>query len=122
MNFGDYFIKCIKTMYKDIKAFVANNGYSSELFTAMRGIRQGYPISVNLFIHAIRRTCRITGLMSNNTVSEVVPHVDDICLFLEDQGSLHTALIVFEHYTKRLGLKVNTDKSEAIWIGASSNF
>jgi hypothetical protein len=36
--------------------------------------------------------------------------------------SLKHALQVFENFTTCSGLKVNKEKSEAIWIGASSNF
>jgi hypothetical protein len=50
MNFGEYYIKCVKTLYKDIGTHVTNNGYLSEQFSPTRGIRQGCPLSGNLFV------------------------------------------------------------------------
>ena len=49
-------------------------------------------------------------------------YADDTCLFLEDEQSLKTALMIFQMFAKCSGLKINMDKSEAIWIGASSNY
>ena len=49
-NFGQNFIKWIEIMYTDIQSCVGNNGYLSQYFKLGRGIRQGGPISVMLFI------------------------------------------------------------------------
>ena len=43
-------------------------------------------------------------------------------MYFSDQESLKAALIVIELFSKCSGLRINRDKSEAIWIGASSNF
>jgi hypothetical protein len=50
MNFGNFFIHCIKTLYKDITTYVTNCGTLSSAFKPTRGIRQGCPISANLFV------------------------------------------------------------------------
>jgi ribonucleotide reductase alpha subunit len=47
---------------------------------------------------------------------------DDTCLYLTDESSLKNALYVFEVFEKCSGLKVKREKSECIWIAASSNF
>ena len=41
---------------------------------------------------------------------------------MSDEASMHTILILLDIFRKCSGLKINRDKSEAIWIGASSNF
>jgi hypothetical protein len=45
-----------------------------------------------------------------------------MCLFLPDKVSFKNALNVFEDFTKCSGLRVNMEKSEAIWNGPSSNY
>jgi exonuclease III len=129
MNFGSYFRNCVKTMYKDIKSCVMNNGFASAYFSPTRGIRQGCPISANIFILiveilaiAIRSNPDIVGIIINGKEFKISQYADDTCLFLADQNSLKKVLQDFESFKNCSGLRVNMDKSEAIWIGASSNF
>ncbi len=43
---------------------------------------------------------------------------DDTTLFLKDEKSLQKSLQVIEHFGRSSGLKLNTEKSEAFWIGS----
>ena len=52
-NFGEDFIKWVKLFYKDAKSCVTNNGYFSDFFPVLRGVRQGCPLSTYLFIICI---------------------------------------------------------------------
>jgi hypothetical protein len=74
MNFGKYFCHCISTLYQNIETCVTNNRHFSEFFAPSRGIRQGCPISANIFIliveylaNAIRKNPNITGIHINGT-------------------------------------------------------
>jgi hypothetical protein len=129
LNFGEYFIKCVETMYMDISSCVVNHGHISPFFKPTRGIRQGCPISANIFViiveilaHAIRTNPSINGITIDDQEFKISQYADDTCLFLSNEMSLQNALQIFELFAKCSGLKVNTDKSEAIWIGASSNY
>ena len=69
MNFGKEFIDSIKTLYANIQTAVINNGQLSSFFNPSRGIRQGCPISANLFVtiveilgNTIRNNNRIEGI------------------------------------------------------------
>ena len=53
---------------------------------------------------------------------KIAQYADDTCLYIADEESLKTALTVFQIFSKCSGLNINMEKSEAIWIGASSNY
>ena len=128
-NFGNKFIRNIKTMYNGIQTAISNNGHLTDRFEPTRGIRQGCPISANLFVliveilaDAIRQNKRIRGIKIKDVEFKITQYADDTMLYLQDQDSLHTVLLMLEKFTTCSGLKINRDKSEAIWIGASSNY
>ena len=52
-NFGPNFKRWIKTFYKNIKSCVVNNGLCSDFFVLTRGVRQGDPLSLYLFLLAV---------------------------------------------------------------------
>ena len=129
MNFGKYFRECVKIMYNDIESGIMNNGHASTFFKPSRGIRQGCPISANIFIliveilaHSIRNDPRIHGIKIDGKVYKVSQYADDTCLFIENEQAFKIALTTFQMFAKCSGLCINMDKSEAIWIGASSNY
>ena len=128
-NFGDYFKKCIATLYKKILTCVTNNGHSSLFFQPERGIRQGCPTSALLFLlvvevlaTSIKANKRIQGIQIGDKEFKITQLADDTTLFISDTDSLGILMQTIDIYKKCSGLRVNRDKSEAIWIGASSNF
>jgi hypothetical protein len=129
LNFGKQFRAYVETLYRDIETCVTNNGHASKFFQPTRGIRQGCPISANLFVsiveilaHAIRQDPRILGLLIGMKEFKISQFADDTCLYLSDENSLQLALKTIEKFAVCSGLNLNRDKSEAIWIAASSNF
>jgi hypothetical protein len=129
LNFGEYFIKCIKCMYSDTLTCVSNNGNLGEFFSPTRGIRQGCPISANLFViiveilaSVIRSNPRVYGIRIGEKTYKISQYADDTVLYLTDEDSLKIVFTILDIFTRCSGLKANREKSEAIWIGASSNF
>lgn len=49
-NFGQIFIKWIRTFYNGAKSCVINNGFTSHYFDPQQGVQQGDPLSLYLFI------------------------------------------------------------------------
>jgi hypothetical protein len=128
LNFGEYFVNSIKTLYNDIGSHVANCGFLSEMFKPSRGIRQGCPLSANIFViiveilaNAIRQNANIQGIKIGDGEFKISQYADDTCMYAGDLNSLKLIFDILELFTKCSGLKVNREKSEALGIGASSN-
>ena len=49
-GFWESFCSWIKTLYNDISSCIINNGHCSDCFKLGRGVRQGDPLSIYLFI------------------------------------------------------------------------
>ena len=76
-NFGNNFIKWITILYTRIVSSTTNNGYFSKYFELSRGIRQGCPISVLLFLlvaevmaNKIRTDQKVKGIMAEKNVTK----------------------------------------------------
>ena len=126
---GPDFCKWIKTFYADIKSTVMVNGNVTSWFHVQRGCRQGDPISCYLFIMCveilaimIRQDNEIKGVVIGNTENKISQYADDTELTLEgDEKSFTKAIDTIKVFGKVSGLKLNTEKSCAIWLGNKKN-
>ena len=108
---------------------MTNNGFHSEFFSITRGIRQGCPISALLFILCvevlaiyIREQTEIRGITINNTEIKITQFADDTCLYLNGTNSLENVVKVFKDFYRYAGLRLNIEKTEAIWLGKTNWF
>ena len=129
-NFGEMIKKWIKTFYTDISSCVSVNGGYTSWFNVETGCRQGDPSSPYLFLICaeilsllIRNNENIKGIQINRDLTILLSQfADDTSLYLD--GSELTfketikTLQLFESFS---GLKMNTAKTQVVWIGASKN-
>ena len=97
-------------------------------FEVKRGVRQGDPLSPYLFILCveilgllIRSKQSIKGVQIENKEIKVSQFADDTTLFLQDLESAKNVFDLLDSFGNLSGLRVNTNKSEAVWLGASKN-
>ena len=117
-------MKWIKLFHTDISSCVQNNGWSSDFFTLSRSVRQGCPLSPYLFIlcaevlgNAIRRDEEIRG-----TECKLSQYADDTTMILDgSELSFSRTLYLLDIFADISGLKVNYEKTEALWIGSLKN-
>jgi len=125
-GFGPVFQKWITIFYCDISSSVLNNGHMSRFFTLERWVHQRDPLSPYLFIlilvllsSAIKNDPNINGVKINNSEFLLSQYADDSSLVLEnDPQSLDNSVKLFQKFSECAGLRINIDKTEAIWIGS----
>ena len=124
-NFGPEFKRWIKTFYKNIQSCVINNGLSSEYFNLSRGVRQGDPLSPYLFLLAVgplaisvRENVEIKGIVIKQQETKLLQYADDTTAVLADIESAHILFQLLENFKNISGLKVNSSKTEGMWLGS----
>ena len=123
-GFGENFIQWIKILYTDIQSCVINNGFTSQYFRVMAGIRQGCPISALLFIIAaeclsifIKNNCNIKGIKMGGLERKITQLADDTTMFLKDIESIQATLNGLHLFYTVSGLKLNNSKTVVLPIG-----
>ena len=126
-NFGQSAINWIKLFYHNTESCILNNGWSSNFFKLERGVRQGCPLSPYLFIlcveilaETIRQNKNIKGIKINEQEVKISQYADDTTLILDrSPASLTTSLQILDFFSEISGLRLNSKKTEALWIGAN---
>ena len=123
MNFGQSFINWVKLFYNDIENCVSNNGVSSQYFKLECGVRQGDALSAYLFIlcmeimsSSILRSDAIQGLTINSDCQEIklLQYANDTTAVLKNQRSVKEFISLITKFGEISGLKINTQKTEAL--------
>ena len=127
-NFGEYFKKWIKIIYKRGKSCISNNGNISQCFDIERSTRQGDPISPLVFILglevllvAIRSDDNIQGIKIENNELKMTAYADDASYFLKNKQSAENLLNQIQRFSKISGLQVNRSKSECLLLSFEMN-
>ena len=125
-NFGTSLINWIKLCYRNIESCVLNNGWASNYFTPERGVRQGCPLSPYIFIlcaevlaNKIRANKDIKGITVCGNEIKISQYADDTTMILDgSKKSFTSALLDLELFGEISGLRLNSKKTEILWIGA----
>ena len=124
-NFGNSIIKWVKLFYRDIESCVINNNVTSPYFKIYRGVRQGDPLSPLLFllvvevlsIH-IRQRDDISGILFNGVPIKLISYADDTTAVMPNIEQAKIFIDIVKEFGKFSGLKINAEKSEALWLGS----
>ena len=101
----------------------------SDFLRLKRGCRQGDPISPYIFIlcaeilgQKLRNNKNLKGININNREFLLSQYADDTQVFLDgSEKSLKEALLILDTFYKMSGLRINVEKTKAIWIGSLSH-
>ena len=126
-NFGNSIKSWVGLFQKGSETCILQNGFMSNFFSLKRGCRQGDPISPYLFIlcaeilgKMVRKNKEIKGISINGKEYKLSQYADDTQLILDGtEKSLKAALNLLKQFYIMSGLKINVDKTRALWIGSS---
>ena len=120
-GYGDKFIHMIKVCYNNIQSKIKINGLLSDPFTLKRGVRQGCPLSMLLYIIAAEVLAnfiivdkRIKGIQIGNQEIKIVNFADDKTIFLRDIDCLNRTQSILKLYEEASSSKINFTKSQAL--------
>ena len=139
------FIRIIKKLYTDVHAKLIVDGELTKAFEYNSGVKQGFKLAPTLFgIYAavllwlafkkINHTCsiqirfRYDGVIfdlrrlkaKTKLLTEFIreaQYADDIAIFSDTPEGLHSMLTSYNDLAKRMGLRINTAKTETMCIG-----
>ena len=127
-NFGEIFINMIKTLYKNISSATSNNGHISQYFSLSRGVRQGDPLYLYIFIIVaeimaiqIRNNPLIKGLKFGSNECKLLQYADDTTAIVADVVSAKIFIECVQIYGEYSGLLINKEKTMGMWLGSHAN-
>ena len=115
-GFGPSFLQWIQVLYNSVSSSVRVNGWLTAFVHLERGLRQGCPLSMPLYLLTaesmvinVRSNPGIHGVKPPNSENEVKlsQFADDTTLILTDEQSIAETFLVFDRYELASGAKIN---------------
>lgn len=125
LGFGPHFIAWFVTLHNVSVAQITINGFLSEAFDTLSGVRQGCPWAPLLFLAATEpfaynaRKSNIGISISGDRLS-YKGYADDTCCYVSSILELQKLLGIFQIYQEVSGLKLNELISSVIPLGAAT--
>ena len=125
LGFSKSYIQFTEILYKDNKSIIINNGFLSETVMILRGLRQGCPVSLALYViqgeittENINNDNIITGLIMPNSKKQlkISEYADDSNFFSQDQKPVKNVLKHFQKLKEAIGATINLEKTTVIPI------
>ena len=124
MGFSKTFISWIKILYRGISSTCLINGHQGKPFPVNRGVRQGCPLSMVLYVLsqeplylAIKYTKQITPIELPCSEKKILGFADDTTILVKNDQSISHLFKIFEIFEKASGIKINISKTKILGFG-----
>ena len=125
IGFSKCYIEITETLYKDNILIIINNGFLSDTVTVIRGLGQGCPLSLPLYVIQVEVTTKninnentIMGLTIPNSRKQIKisQYADASNFFLQNQESVKNVLKYFQKLKEPTGATINLQKTTELPI------
>ena len=125
LGFSKTYIKFIEILYKENVSMTTNNGFLSENVSKLRGLRQGCPLSLPLYViqgeittQNVNQDKNIIGLTIPNQKQhlKLSQYADDSNFFLQNQNSVTNVIKYFQKLKEVTGATINYEKTTVLPI------
>ena len=128
-NFSQKTISIVKSLQKNSKSKILQNGHLSETIALGRGCRQGDPISPYFFVLAVelmgeafRSHPEMSGTIVHGKEHKISQFADDTTLFMKfTERNLRVCMNILNSFFLISGLKINVEKTKAIKFGVTGD-
>lgn len=124
MGFGSQFINWISMFYRNAMSSCIINGFITMPFNIERGVRQGCPLSMLLFIlsqeplyQAIERSDNIKTLRLPCKTRKLLGFADDTSVIVSTENSILACFDIIKLFEAASGLTLNNKKTKLFGIG-----
>ena len=128
MGFCNSFIDWIRILYNDAVSLCIVNGFMTQSFNIERGVRQGCPLSMLLFVifqeplyRAIELSIKVKPIMSPCTPRKLLGYADDTSFIVSDETSILECFVILKKFESASGIKLNKNKTKLFGIGSWKN-
>ena len=125
-GYGPKIIAKIRAVYNNIEAQVKVNGHLSRTFLLERGVRQGCPLSMILYIifaevllENIRQNHNIKGIKIGQKEIKISAFADDTVVYIGDNKALKHLQKQLNIFEKATDVKYNKTKCMGLWLGSN---
>ena len=117
MGIDDKFYWALKNSLTDTSACVRLNGYLTDYFSTLSGVRQGDVLSPNLFsiyINDLLVELRAHKKESEIILTNVLAYADDIVLIAEDEQELQRLINIVKDWCTKWKMHINISKTKIV--------
>ena len=128
MGFPSGIINWIMNLYKNIQSICLINGYLTNPFNIERGIRQGCPLSMIMYVifqeplyNAIENSTKILPPVIKGKQIKILGYADDTTGFMKDDGSIVEFFNVIKKIENATNSRINIRKTKIFGYGGWKN-
>ena len=124
MGFHHTFISWIRVLYTNTVSLCLINGHKTRPFTIKRGVRQGCPLSMILYVlaqeplyQAIKQTRQIKPIGLPCRETKLLGFADDTTIFVKTELSITYIFYILEYFEEASSIRMNVSKTRIFGFG-----